>query len=374
MTRDADGNPAFRMALQTREQHIRRDKATSNICTAQVLLAIMAGMYAVYHGPEGLRKIAHRIHLLTKNLASRLSDLGYLIRHSNYFDTIRIDTDQNTQSVIQKRALEREFNLRYFDDGSIGLSLDQTVTDTDVSDLFEVFNVENVSSDSLNAASAEPMLAVGDFPDRTSDFLTHPVFHEHHSETKLTRYMHRLASKDLSLTTSMIPLGSCTMKLNAAAELIPISWAAFSQIHPFVPADQVAGYRNLIGELEDWLARITGFAATSLQPNSGASGEYAGLLMIRAYHLGRGDSVRRVCLIPSSAHGTNPASAVMAGMEVIVVACDNQGNIDTGDLLAKVSENADRLAAIMLTDTRPRLNRPSAARAGSDSPLKPPRT
>ena len=349
VTTDADGNPALRVALQTREQHIRRDKATSNICTAQVLLAVMASMYAVYHGPDGLRQIAHRIHLLTRTLANRISDLGYLIRHSNYFDTIRIDTDQNAQSVIQNRALEREINLRYFDDGSIGLSLDQTVTETDVSDLFDVFNVENMSSNGLNASSAPPMPTGGDIPDRTSDFLTHPVFHEHHSETKLTRYMHRLASKDLSLTTSMIPLGSCTMKLNAAAELIPITWASFSQIHPFVPIDQVSGYRKMIGELEEWLTRITGFAATSLQPNSGASGEYAGLLMIRAYHLSRGDSDRKVCLIPSSAHGTNPASAVMAGMEVVVVACDDQGNIDTVDLQAKVSENADRLAAIMVT-------------------------
>ncbi|GMQ80996.1 MAG: aminomethyl-transferring glycine dehydrogenase [Rhodothermia bacterium] len=353
VTRDADGNSALRMALQTREQHIRRDKATSNICTAQVLLAIMAGMYAVYHGPDGLRQIAHRIHLLTRRLAGRLSELGYTIRHSDYFDTIRLETDERAQSIIRKRALGCEINLRYFDDGSIGLSLDQTVTEGDLADLLEVFNVENTSNDDSDRVATESTSDQTGPSDntlsRTTDFLTHPVFHEHHSEVKLTRYMHRLASRDLSLTTSMIPLGSCTMKLNAAAELIPISWASFSQIHPFVPVDQVSGYRNMIGELEDWLAQITGFAATSLQPNSGASGEYAGLLMIRAYYRDRGDSDRRVCLIPSSAHGTNPASAVMAGMEVVVVACDDQGNIDLNDLKTKVGDHADRLAAIMVT-------------------------
>jgi len=353
VTNDTDGNRAFRMALQTREQHIRRDKATSNICTAQVLLAIMASMYAVYHGPDGLRQIAERVHLLTRRFANRLSSLGYSIRHSNYFDTIRIDTDENAQSIIQKRALDREINLRYFEDGSIGVSLDQAVSVRDLENLQDAFDVDDTSDGDTNWITTElasdQLGAIDPSLSRTSEFLTHPVFHDHHSETKLTRYMHWLASKDLSLTTSMIPLGSCTMKLNAAAELIPITWSSFSQIHPFVPDDQVSGYRKMIGELEDWLAAITGFAATSLQPNSGASGEYAGLLIIRAYHMDRGDSDRRVCLIPSSAHGTNPASAVMAGMEVVVVGCDDLGNIDTDELRAKVNENADRLAAIMLT-------------------------
>lgn len=349
LTTDADGTPALRMALQTREQHIRRDKATSNICTAQVLLAIMAGMYTVYHGPNRLRHIATRIHGFTKLLANGLQTLGYSIRHSDYFDTLRIDVGVERLQILRSRALDRSCNLLYYEDGSIGISLDETVSERDLDMLVEIFRVDGSVTIDLHALAESKTSDYDGALARTSEYLAHPVFHEHHSETKLTRYMHRLASRDLSLTTSMIPLGSCSMKLNAAVEMIPITAPAFSQIHPFVPVDQVDGYSEMMRELSDWLSEITGFAATSLQPNSGASGEYTGLLLIRAFHKDRGNERRNVCLIPSSAHGTNPASAVMAGMEVVVIACDEQGNIDVSDLETKAGEHSDRLAAIMVT-------------------------
>jgi len=349
VSEDADGNPAMRMALQTREQHIRRDKATSNICTSQVLLAVMASMYAVYHGPDGIRSIAGRIHGFTRALSKILAELGFPIRAGEFFDTVHLLTSPDQQAQILTEALVRKINLRYFDDGHIGISLDEAITDKGFIKLVEIFEtVAGNSVDTHAAIAAEEIGYTGMFA-RTSPFMGHPVFDRHHSETELTRYMNRLASKDLSLTTSMIPLGSCTMKLNAAAELFPITRAEFNQVHPFAPLDQVEGYLELMGELGAWLAEITGFAATSLQPNSGASGEYAGLLVIRAYHKSRGEAERNICLIPSSAHGTNPASAVMAGMKVIVVACDENGNIDIDDLQTKALEHADDLAAFMVT-------------------------
>jgi glycine dehydrogenase len=346
VTVDADNNPALRMALQTREQHIRRDKATSNICTAQVLLAVVASMYAVYHGPAGLKAIATRVTDATRLLAAALIQLGHKVRHSDYFDTIRVDVQD--AMTVQKCAIQSEINLRYFSDGSIGISLDETVTAKDLSDLIEVFGGENGISVVNSLSSTMESGYDGQFS-RNTDFLTHPIFSSHYSEAAITRYMAKLSKKDLSLTTSMIALGSCTMKLNAVAELMPITMPAFNQIHPFVPASQAAGYHEMMGELRTWLSEITGFKATSLQPNSGASGEYAGLLVIRAYHESRGDTDRHICLIPSSAHGTNPASAVMAGMKVVVVACDDHGNIDVNDLNAKAAAAGDQLSALMIT-------------------------
>jgi glycine dehydrogenase len=346
---DADGRPALRMALQTREQHIRRAKATSNICTAQVLLAVMAGMYAVYHGPDGLRRIAARIHNLAKVLAHGLELLGYSIRHDHFFDTIRVDLEGRSRSLLREAADAQGINLRYFEDGSVGVALDETVRAAELDTLFAVFGHDRA----FNFTAGELAGLMDDGYEgplaRTTPYLTHPVFHRYHSETEMMRYLHRLAARDLSLTTSMIPLGSCTMKLNAAAELMPVSWAAFNRLHPFVPPEQAEGYRILVEQLSAWLAEITGFPGVSLQPNSGASGEYAGLLVIRAYHASRGEGHRNVCLIPSSAHGTNPASAVMAGMEVVVVACDDHGNVDLADLRAKAEAHADRLAALMIT-------------------------
>ncbi len=352
LTVDADENPALRMALQTREQHIRRDKATSNICTAQVLLAVMAGAYAVYHGPKGLSAIANRIHGLTAILAAALRDAGLAVRHEHFFDTLRVDLSSDAQEAVVARAKTARINLRLFDDGSLGVALDETVTADDLADLLTVF------IDGLSAADAQstiddlattiPNEYAGHLP-RTTRFLEHQVFNSYHSETELMRYLYRLSAKDLSLTTSMIPLGSCTMKLNAAAELMPVSMPEFGSIHPFVPAEQAAGYREMINELAGWLAEITGFDGVSMQPNSGASGEYAGLLTIRAYHEHHGEAHRNVCLIPDSAHGTNPASAVMAGMKVVVVKCDENGNIDLGDLEAKAQQHADNLAAAMVT-------------------------
>ena len=340
---DADGKPALRMALQTREQHIRRAKATSNICTAQVLLAIMAGMYAVYHGPEGLRRIASRIHDLTRVLASGLERLGFTLRHDRFFDTLRIETDAPKRLLDVARTCR--INLRAYDDGSIGVALDETTSTGDLDTLFAVFSGENVGFTAAElAAEMDPVS-----PIRTSDYLTHSVFNSYHSETEMMRYLHRLAARDLSLTTSMIPLGSCTMKLNAAAELMPVTWESFSRIHPFAPVDQAAGYHALIEQFEKWLAEITGFAGISLQPNAGAAGEYTGMLVIRAYHENHGEGHRNVCLIPSSAHGTNPASAVMAGMDVVIVACDEHGNVNVDDLRAKAKQYADRLAALMIT-------------------------
>ncbi len=346
---DADGKPAYRMALQTREQHIRRAKATSNICTAQVLLAVMAGMYAVWHGPDGLRRIATRVHNLTKVLAHGLELLGYTLRHDHFFDTIRVDLGSRSGLLLREAAEAQGINLRYFDDGSVGVTLDEAVRPSDLDTLFAVFGHDRA----FNFTAGELAGLMDDGYDgplaRTTPYLTHPVFHRYHSETEMMRYLHRLAGRDLSLTTSMIPLGSCTMKLNAAAELMPVSWAAFNRLHPFVPPEQAEGYRILVEQLSAWLAEITGFPGVSLQPNSGASGEYTGLLVIRAYHASRGEGHRNVCLIPSSAHGTNPASAVMAGLEVVVVACDDHGNVDLLDLRAKAEAHADRLAALMIT-------------------------
>ena len=346
---DADGGTALRMALQTREQHIRRDKATSNICTAQVLLAVIAAAYAVYHGPEGLRRIAGRVHDLARVLAEGVRRMGHRVRHDHFFDTLRIDLTGLDASAVREAAEARHLNLRYFEDGSVGVALDETARRDDLAALFSVFQPENGRSVRLDdvAAAVEPGYS-GPLA-RTAAFLEHPVFHRYHSETELMRYLQGLAARDLSLTTSMIPLGSCTMKLNAAAELMPITWAAFNGLHPFAPVAQARGYQTIFDELAAWLAEITGFAATSLQPNSGASGEYAGLLVIRAYHESRGEAHRTVCLVPDSAHGTNPASAVMAGMDVVVVRTDGRGNIDLDDLRAKAEQHAETLAALMIT-------------------------
>jgi glycine dehydrogenase len=345
---DTDGDPALRMALQTREQHIRREKATSNICTAQVLLAIMAGMYAVYHGPDGVRAIARRIHDLAGVLADGLRRIGHEIVHELFYDTVRVRPQGLTAEAVMQAALDRKINLRNFGDGTVGIALDEGVLPSDVDDLFSVFGGEGtVSAREL----AEEGVKV-EFPGtlvRTSDYLTHPVFNSYHSETEMLRYIHKLEARDLSLNTSMISLGSCTMKLNATTEMVPITWPEFANLHPFAPEVQAKGYQRIIGDLERWLEEITGFAATSMMPNSGANGEYTGLLVIRAYHLDRGDTQRNVCLVPASAHGTNPASSVMAGMKVVVVKTDEMGNIDVDDLRAKAEEYADTLAAAMIT-------------------------
>ena len=349
VTRDADGNPALRMALQTREQHIRRDKATSNICTAQVLLAVMASMYAVYHGPDGLKAIARRVHNAARVLADGLQKQGHTVRFDAFFDTLRIEPIGLSAEDVQDACDLNGVNLRAFDDGSWGIALDETVTDDDLATLLAVFETEDGAEVALDDLDVDADAAYTGLLARQGDFLTHPVFHAYHSESEMMRYLHGLARKDLSLTTSMIPLGSCTMKLNAAAELMPVSLTGFANLHPFVPAEQAAGYRVVIDELSAWLAEITGFHAVSLQPNSGASGEYAGLMAIRAYHERRGDSDRTVCLIPDSAHGTNPASAVMAGMQVVPVKTTPQGTVDLADLTAKAEQHADRLAALMVT-------------------------
>ena len=346
---DAHGNPALRMALQTREQHIRRERATSNICTAQVLLAVMAGMYAVYHGPEGLRRIATRVRNLTGVLAEGVRRLGHRVVNDVFFDTLTIEPAGVSARRIVERARARGINLRE-SAGRVGVSLDETVGPQDLDDLFAVFSAEG--GPGFDAAGLAPETEVPPLPPklaRETVFLDHPVFNSYHSETEMLRYIRRLESRDLSLTTSMIPLGSCTMKLNATAQMTPVSWAEFGAMHPFAPPEQAAGYRRIVADMERWLAEITGFAATSLQPNSGAQGEYAGLLVIRAYHHDRGDTHRDVCLIPSSAHGTNPASAVMVGMKVVVVKCDADGNIDVDDLRAKADRHADRLSALMVT-------------------------
>ena len=335
---DSNGNRALRMALQTREQHIRRDKATSNICTAQVLLAVIAGMYSIYHGPIGIKAIANRIHDKTKILANSLKSSGYKIVYEQFFDTIRISLRNNSVNEIVKAAESNNLNFRYFDNGDVGISLDETTSQGDLNDILSIFNSELSQSDDFNLSL-----------NRKSTFLNHEVFNKYHSETEMMRYMHRLETKDLTLNTSMISLGSCTMKLNAAAEMMPITWPEFAFLHPFAPADQTKGYQELSNSLSDWLIDITGLNGCSLQPNSGAQGEYAGLLVIRAYHLDNGDSQRNIILIPSSAHGTNPASAVMAGMNVEVVKCDEKGNIDLSDLKIKAETNSDHLAGIMIT-------------------------
>ena len=344
VSKDVNGKPALRLALQTREQHIRRDKATSNICTAQVLLAVMASMYAVYHGPDGLRAIAQNIHELTATLAAGLKKLGYKISSENFFDTLRVELGNTRLEAILDAAHERNINLRIFDNSTVGISLDETTTETDLIDLWQIFALK----DQLPFTVKELPISHSQLS-RTSKYLTHPVFNRYHSETELLRYLHQLESKDLSLTTSMIPLGSCTMKLNATSEMIPVTWAEFGQIHPFAPISQTRGYQILFQQLEAWLGEITGFAGISLQPNAGSQGEYAGLLVIHEYHQSRGEGHRNICLIPQSAHGTNPASAVMCGMKVVGVACDDHGNIDVEDLKAKAEKHSHELSALMVT-------------------------
>ncbi len=349
VSRDESGRPALRLAMQTREQHIRRQKATSNICTSQVLLAIMAGMYAVYHGPDGLRRIARRVHGLAAVLAAGLRRLGFDVGDEPYFDTLRVRLPPGAAAGLMERARERRINLRAHAGGAaIGVSLDETATLAEVRALLEAFcggalPFDFAALEDGADAGYRPPLA------RTSDFLRHEVFQRYHAEHEMLRYIQRLRGRDLSLANSMIPLGSCTMKLNGTTLMLPVSWPEFSRIHPCAPEQQTRGYRELFGQLEAWLAEITGFAAVSLQPNAGAQGEYAGLLVIRAYHERRGEAARDICLIPTSAHGTNPASAALAGLRVVPVVCDDRGNIDMRDLEAKAREHAAELAALMVT-------------------------
>ncbi|MEE8173329.1 MAG: aminomethyl-transferring glycine dehydrogenase, partial [Alphaproteobacteria bacterium] len=343
---DKNGRPALRLALQTREQHIRREKATSNICTAQVLLAVMAAMYAVYHGPEGLGVIAARVHRLTSLLAAGLGRLGITVENKSWFDTLTLDLPDQAETAVA-RAARAGINLRRIDADRLGISLDETTLPEDITALFEIFS----SQDSPGFSVAELEVA-GGVPEelrRQSEILAHPVFNSQRSETEMLRYLHRLEVKDITLNHSMIPLGSCTMKLNATAEMIPVTWPGFGRIHPFAPLDQVPGYIELIEGLERMLCEVTGFAAVSLQPNAGSQGEYAGLLAIRDFHSANGEGARDICLIPSSAHGTNPASAVMAGLKVVVVDCDDSGNVDVADLSAKAAEHGAHLAALMVT-------------------------
>jgi glycine dehydrogenase len=346
ISKDTQGNRALRMALQTREQHIRRDRATSNICTAQVLLAIIAAAYGVYHGPDGLRAIARRVHRLTCALRTQLEKLGHRLADGVVFDTIRVYPQGVSTAEVQRLARDARINLRAMDDDSLCISLDETVAKADLEDLFRIFGGQpsDVPAQVEEAYDALPAPFT-----RSSLFMTHPVFHEHHSETAMLRYLTRLQARDLSLAQSMIALGSCTMKLNATAQMIPVTWPEVGRMHPFAPAEQTQGYQRIFGDLERWLANITGFSAVSLQPNAGSQGEYAGLLVIRAWHESRGDTGRNICLIPTSAHGTNPASAVMAGLRVVPVRCDDQGNIDLDDLRAKATEHADSLSALMVT-------------------------
>ncbi len=359
VSRDRTGKVAFRMALQTREQHIRREKATSNICTAQVLLAVMAGMYAVYHGPEGVRKIAERVHRLAATLAKGVASFGCRLPDEPFFDTLRIELPAGKEAAaVLGAALSKRINLRKLDERTVGVSLDEATTEQELDTLLKIF-AEALGGAAGPAIPAIPAITAREiatsgapFPElhaRTSPYLTHEIFHRHHTEHEMLRYIKRLEGRDLSLTTSMIALGSCTMKLNATSEMFPLSWPEVGAIHPFAPVDQADGYRVLFETLSAWLCEITGFAACSLQPNAGSQGEYAGLMVIRAYHRSRGDERRNVCLIPVSAHGTNPASAVMAGMKVVVVACDEKGNIDIPDLAAKAEKHADELAALMVT-------------------------
>ena len=346
MSQDSNGEPAYRLALQTREQHIRREKATSNICTAQVLLAVIASMYAVYHGPEGLKRIAHRVHMLTNVLAAGLAQYNKAPVNNNWFDTLTLATGEHTAEIIARAEL-REINLRQIDDGSIGISLDETTGTEDIVALWDILigehslDVDQLAADVVDALPGDLI--------RTDSFLTHPTFSRYHSETEMLRYLRKLSDKDIALDRAMIPLGSCTMKLNATAEMLPITWPEFANMHPFAPEDQTHGYRAMIDDLESMLCAATGYDAMSLQPNAGSQGEYAGLLAIRDYHKSRGDSQRNICLIPSSAHGTNPASAQMCGMAVVVVKCDEQGNVDVDDLQVKAAEHANDLAAIMVT-------------------------
>jgi glycine dehydrogenase len=334
---DSKGRQALRMAMQTREQHIRREKATSNICTAQALLAIMAGLYAMHHGPDGLRAIGERVHAMTSSLAASLRGGGFTVLNDTWFDTLCIEVD-DAPAVLQ-RAADNGYNCRIINASCLGISLDETTTSTDLATLANIFGVQPV-----NGVSGIPETLL-----RQVDYLSHPLFQDYRTETEMLRYLKRLENKDISLTRSMIPLGSCTMKLNAAAEMIPVSWPEFARMHPFAPAEQVKGYTAMLNELSQWLTECTGYDAMSLQPNSGAQGEYAGLMAIRRYHRARGEAHRNICLIPTSAHGTNPASAVMAGMKVVLVACDDNGNVDMQDLKKKTESHSEYLAAIMVT-------------------------
>ncbi|KVT19716.1 glycine dehydrogenase (aminomethyl-transferring) [Burkholderia sp. MSMB1078WGS] len=351
VTVDAQGKPALRLALQTREQHIRREKATSNVCTAQALLAVMASMYAVYHGPHGLKTIALRVNRIAALLAAGVKQLGFATVNDTFFDTLTIDTGARTAQV-HEFAKGKRINLRRVSDTQVGVSVDETTTRDDLADLLDVFaQAAGGTAPAVDALDAG-LAGVAALPaglERTSAYLTHHVFNRHHSETEMLRYLRSLSDKDLALDRSMIPLGSCTMKLNATSEMLPVTWPEFGRIHPFAPAEQTVGYREMIDQLEQMLVAATGYAAVSLQPNAGSQGEYAGLLIIHAYHASRGEGHRDVCLIPASAHGTNPASAHMAGMKVVVVACDAQGNVDIADLKAKAEQHSKNLAAIMIT-------------------------
>ncbi|CAH2787255.1 MAG: Glycine dehydrogenase [decarboxylating] (glycine cleavage system P protein) (EC [Candidatus Burkholderia crenata] len=350
VTVDAQGKHALRLALQTREQHIRREKATSNVCTAQALLAIMASMYAVYHGPQGLKTIALRVNRVASIFAAGVQKLGYTLANETFFDTVTIVSGANT-TTLHQAASAVHVNLRHIDATHVGISVDETTTRADLLKLFALFaevagKTETFDTDALDA---DAKVSLPKSLERTSDYLTHPVFNRHHSEHEMLRYLRSLADKDLALDRTMIPLGSCTMKLNATSEMLPVTWPEFAQIHPFAPAEQTVGYRTMIDQLEQMLVACTGYAAVLLQPNAGSQGEYAGLLIIHAYHESRREGHRNICLIPSSAHGTNPASAQMAGMQVVVVACDEQGNVDIADLKARADKHADKLAAIMIT-------------------------
>jgi glycine dehydrogenase len=350
VTVDAQGNSALRLALQTREQHIRREKATSNICTAQVLLAVMAGMYAVYHGPQGLTRIARRVHRMTGILASGLQQMGYQLANETFFDTLTIATERAAE--LHAAANEAGVNLRRVDAGHVGLSLDETTTREDIALLFSVFlngAAEGIATPDVEALDQDAADAFPQALARTSAFLSHPTFNRYHAEHEMLRYLRALADKDLALDRTMIPLGSCTMKLNSTSEMIPVTWPEFSNIHPFAPDEQTVGYREMISQLEEMLCAVTGYAAISLQPNAGSQGEYAGLLVIQKYHQARGEGHRNICLIPSSAHGTNPASANMVGMQVVVTACDENGNVDLADLKKKAEQHSANLACVMVT-------------------------
>ena len=349
VSKDSQGKPALRLALQTREQHIRRDKATSNICTAQVLLAVMASMYGVYHGPKGIKRIAENVHKMTVVLAEGLKRLGYAIASVAFFDTLRVELKEGDLSQVKEAARSRKINLRVFDETSVGITLDEATTEADLLNLWQIF----ADTEELPFTIAELLESANfEFPApfaRQSEYLSDPVFNRYHSETEMLRYLHRLETKDLSLNSSMIPLGSCTMKLNSTAEMVPVTWPEFGKLHPFAPRSQTQGYQIMFEQLEEWLAEITGFEGISLQPNAGSQGEYAGLQVIREYHQHRGDGDRNICLIPTSAHGTNPASAVMCGMKVVPVACDDDGNIDIDDLQAKAEKHSQKLSALMVT-------------------------
>ncbi|HEY5042705.1 MAG TPA: aminomethyl-transferring glycine dehydrogenase [Verrucomicrobiae bacterium] len=349
VSKDSRGKPALRLALGTREQHIRREKATSNICTAQALLANMASLYACYHGPEGLKKIAKRVHIFAEHFSGAIMANGFTVDYAEFFDTVGVECDAKKQSEILKRAIDHEINLRTHTKNLLLVSFDETTSTTILSELISVFTGKAAEPIAFEKSLEEMELGFRDFHKRTSTFLRHSVFNRYHSETEMLRYIKRLESRDLSLTVSMIPLGSCTMKLNAAAEMFPVSWPEFAKIHPFAPRGQARGYQILFQNLEDWLEEITGFAGISLQPNAGSQGEYAGLLVIRAWHESRGEAHRNVCLIPTSAHGTNPASAVMAGMKVVAVACDENGNIDVADLKSKAAAHKNDLSCLMIT-------------------------